>query len=108
MILGDKINEDNLFDSEPAWEEDCIKSNGWWSLKPYWVTDINLISLFKSIKKFKLIRGEYPEIFFSNNDKKTKFYPPSFTEPYRPQLFKFLLFYPYNVLIRLIKKIILK
>ena len=25
MTLGDKINEDNLFDSEPAGEEDCIK-----------------------------------------------------------------------------------
>ena len=108
LILGDRINEDNLFDNEPAWEEDCIKSNGWWSLKPNWATDINLISLFKSIKKFKLNRGKYPEIYFSNNSKKTKFYPPSLTEPYRPQLFKFLLFYPYNVLIRLIKKIILK
>jgi len=107
LKLNKNLNEEKIFKLDLPWTEECVKPNGWWALEPNWVTDMNFYQYFMSLKKYKKNFGSIPKIYFSNNNLKTKFYPPSIFEQYRSNIISFCFKLPYYVLIRVIKKIIL-
>lgn len=104
LKIVDHLNEKTLFNNEPMWKEDCIKSNKWWSLEPNWATDINF-DYFKSIfLYFKNYKKDF-KIFFSNGSKKRFFYPPSLITRYRPSLIIYLFSLPFNIFLKVIFKL---
>ena len=105
MILDEKTSEKELFSNDINWKEDKVKSNGWWSLEPNWVTDLNFEYLKIILNFFK--EKQKMQIFFSKKNEKRFFYPPSIKEDYRPEIIKFFLTYPFNILIKIINKFLI-
>jgi len=104
-LILEPVTEKDLFTNSINWEEDYVKSNGWWSLKPNWATDLNL-ECFKIFFNFYR-NNQKKQIFFSKKNEKRFFYPPSIKEDYRPEIIQFFLTYPFNTLIKIINKFLL-
>ena len=107
LVMADGVDENKLLSNYISFKEDCVKTNKWWALEPNWVTDLNL-SYLKSIFRYYKENNKVSGFFFSNKNKKRFFYPPSAIEPYRPELFKFILFSPFSILLKIINKILIK
>jgi len=105
MILDKSATEKKLFSNNINWKEDKVKTNGWWSLEPNWATDLNFEYLVIILKYFKT--KQQNQIFFSKKNEKRFFYPPSIKEDYRPEIIKFFLAYPFNILIKIINKFLI-